>query len=104
MRPLFLLGPLAFLCAPAHAHHLDDYDARVRAEAHLPAEWFACRVTKDCALVSVPCRSGLAINAQHVDEAREALIQAIPSCLGSSLDDTEAVCERNQCATTGHNN
>jgi hypothetical protein len=104
MRTLFLLAPLAFFSATAHAHHLDDYDARIRAEAHLPAEWFACRVTKDCALVPVPCQSGLAINAQHVDEAREALVQAIPFCLGSSLDDTEAVCERSQCATKGGGN
>lgn len=102
MRTLFLLGALSLFCAPARAHHLDDYDARIRAQAHLPADWFTCRVTKDCDLVSVPCQSGLAINARHVDEAREALIQAIPFCLGSSLEDTEAVCDRNQCATRAH--
>jgi hypothetical protein len=101
MKALFLFLSLALVSSAASAHHLDDYDALVRAEAHLPAEWFACRVTKDCDLVSVPCRSGLAINARHVDEAREALIEAIPFCLGSSLDDTEAVCEKNQCATRG---
>lgn len=104
MRTFILLGLLVLSSAAARAHHLDDYDARVRAEANLPADWFSCRVTKDCDLVSVPCRSGLAINKQYVDVARDALIQAIPFCLGSSLDDTEAACEKNQCVTRGHSN
>ena len=94
-----VLAPLA-----AYAHHLDDYDARVREEARLPAGWFSCRTAKDCDLVSVPCRSGLAINGSHADEARKALVETYPFCLGSSLDDTEAACEKGQCVTRAHKN
>lgn len=81
------------------AHHLDDYDVRMRSQAKLPADWFNCKTKVDCTLVSVPCQSGLAVNSDHEDEAREALISAIPFCLGQSYDDTEATCEHGQCAT-----
>lgn len=84
----------------AFAHHLDGYDARIRAEAHLAPSWFACKTTKDCVLVSVPCQSDLAVNAAWRDEAREALIDAFPFCLGSSTSDTEATCEKGQCVTS----
>lgn len=83
----------------ATAHHLDEYDARIRAEAKLPSKWFACKLASDCTLVHVPCQSGLAVNASHLDEAREALIRAYPFCLGQSLSDTEPVCEKRQCLT-----
>jgi hypothetical protein len=95
---LFLIGFLAF-AQDATAHHLDDYDAQIRAEAKLPADWFSCKKNGDCTLVSVPCRSGLAVNSNHHDEAREALIKAIPFCLGQSIDDTTAACEHNECVT-----
>lgn len=104
MRAFCLLLSLLLAVTAASAHHLDDYDARIRADARLPAEWFICRVTKDCDLVPVPCRSGLAVNGQHVDEARRALVDAYPFCLGSALDDTEAVCEKGQCVTRAHKN
>lgn len=84
----------------ASAHHLDGYDARIRAEANLAPSWFACKTTKDCALVSVPCQSDLAVNAAWRDDAREALIKAFPFCLGSSTSDTEATCEKRQCVTS----
>lgn len=96
------LAALLLAASTAGAHHLDDYDARVRAEARLPAAWFSCRTDKDCDLVSVPCRSDLAVNAQRVDAARAALIAADPFCLGSSLHDTEAACEKRQCVTRDH--
>jgi hypothetical protein len=84
----------------AVAHHLDDYDARIRAEARLAPSWFACKTSKDCALVSVPCQSDLAVNAAWRDQAREALIDAFPFCLGSSISDTEATCEKRECVTS----
>lgn len=93
-----LVAPLMML-QTATAHHLDEYDARIRAEAKLPAQWFTCKSSKDCALVSVPCQSDLAVNASHVDEAREALIKEYPFCLGTSLNDTQAACEEHQCVT-----
>jgi hypothetical protein len=83
----------------AGAHHLDEYDTRIHAEIKLPAEWFICRREADCALVSVPCQSGLAANAGHVDEAREVLTNRYPFCLGTSLSDTKAACEERQCVT-----
>lgn len=89
-----ILAPLS-----ARAHHLDDYDAHIRKEANLPSGWFSCRTSKDCGLVPVPCRSGLAVNGQHLDEARAAVVSAYPLCLGSALDDTEAACDRGQCVT-----
>jgi hypothetical protein len=96
----FLL--LALAPSVAAAHHLDDFDSRIRDEAKLPAAWFACRTTQDCGLVQVPCRSRLAVNKGHFEEARDALIDAFPFCLGSGLDDTEAVCEKGQCLTRDH--
>lgn len=51
----------------------------------------------DCALVSVPCQSGLAVNAGHVDEAREVLINRYLSCLGTSLSDTKAARDEREC-------
>ncbi len=97
----FLLLLLALAPSAASAHHLDDFDAHVREEAGLPAEWFACRTARDCGLVQVPCRARLAINESHVDAARAALINAYPFCLGSDLDDTEAACEKGQCVSRG---
>lgn len=91
------LAPLSAL-----AHHLDDYDAHIRQEAKLPTAWFSCHASKDCDLVPVPCRSGLAVNSRHIDEARAALVDAYPFCLGSALDDTEAACEEGQCVTRAH--
>jgi hypothetical protein len=99
MKRTLIFVFLAALTQTAAAHHLDDYDAQIRAEANLPGEWFTCKSTDDCALVSVPCRSDLAVNAAHRDVAREALIDAFPFCLGSSLNDTEAACERRACVT-----
>jgi hypothetical protein len=99
MKSTLIFFFLAALMQGAAAHHLDDYDARMRAEARLPDDWFVCKKTEDCALVSVPCRSGLAVNAAHVDAARDALIEAFPFCLGSTLSDTEAACEKRQCVT-----
>jgi hypothetical protein len=93
---LFLIASLQ----PAVAHHLDDFDARIRAEASLPQEWFACKSSEDCALVSVPCQSDLAVNTAYRDEAREALINAFPFCLGASTSDTEASCSKRQCVTS----
>ncbi len=84
----------------AFAHHLEDYDARIRAEAHLAPSWFTCKTSRDCALVSVPCQSDLAVNSAWRDQAREALIDAFPFCLGSSLSDTEATCKERQCVTS----
>lgn len=99
LLPLWLLAFWAAFAPIAFAHHLDDYDARIRGEAALPAEWFACKSARDCELVSVPCQSDLAVNASHVDQAREALIQRYPFCLGTSLHDTEALCKERRCAT-----
>jgi hypothetical protein len=99
MKSTLSLVFLAALIKPAAAHHLEDYDARIRAEAHLPGEWFACKSADDCTLVSVPCRSDLAVSAAHREAARDALVDAIPFCLGSSLNDTEAACEKRQCVT-----
>jgi hypothetical protein len=99
MKPILIVVSLLAFIGDAAAHHLDNYDARIRAEAQLFAEWFSCKSKNDCALVSVPCRSGLAVNSAHVDDAKEALIRTFPFCLGTSLDDTEAACERRQCVT-----
>jgi hypothetical protein len=83
----------------AGAHHLDEFDTRIRAEAKLPAGGFNCRREVDCAFVSVPCQSGFAVNAGHVDEAGEVFINRYPFCLGTSLSDTKATCEESQCVT-----
>lgn len=99
MKTVFFLIGLLALTKDAVAHHLEHYDVHIRAEAKLPSEWFNCKKKDDCTLVSVPCRSSLAVNSTHVDEAREALITAFPFCLGQSIDDTEAVCEHSQCVT-----
>ncbi len=99
MKSGVVLALLITLTDTALAHHLDDYDARIRAEARLPAEWFTCKSSEDCALASVPCQSGLAVNTSYKEQAREALIDAFPICLGTSLNDTEATCEKRQCAT-----
>jgi hypothetical protein len=99
MTPVIAVIFLILSVQTTSAHHLDDYDARIREEAKLPAEWFNCKTKDDCGLVSVPCQSDLAVNAMHADEAREALIQAIPFCLGSSISDTESACEHRECVT-----
>jgi hypothetical protein len=100
MKRCFLLaGVFAAFVHSAAAHHLDGFDARIRGEAHLPAEWFNCKSEKDCDLVSVPCQNDLVVNATHKDEAREALIRKYPFCLGMSLHDTKASCEKHECIT-----
>lgn len=91
-------APLLML-QTATAHHLDEYDSRIRSEAKLATGWFNCKSESDCALVSVPCQSDLAVNASHVTEVREALIKEYPFCLGTSQNDTKAVCEEHQCVT-----
>lgn len=95
---LFLAVPI-LLPQAAAAHHLDEFDERIRKEANLPAEWFTCKLAKDCDLVSVPCQSDLAVNIAHSAQAREALIQKFPFCLGSDQHDTEVACEKRQCVT-----
>ncbi len=101
-KQLALLSILAAaLSQSAAAHHLDDYDARIRRDADLPAAWFKCQAAKDCELVSVPCQSDLAVAARYKTEAREALVKEYPFCLGSSLHDTEASCEKRECVTKG---
>jgi hypothetical protein len=90
---------IVFVSTNAFAHHLDEYDERIRAEAQLPNDWFSCKTEKDCDLVSVPCQSDLAINAKHVTEAREALINHYWICLGSSQHDSQAMCDEHQCTT-----
>jgi hypothetical protein len=92
------------LARPAAAHHLDNYDARIRAEADLPAAWFACKTADDCTLVSVPCQSGLAVNAGHEAEAQDVLNHKYFFCLGSSLDDTMAACKARRCVTESKKN
>jgi hypothetical protein len=96
---VFLLIASVACASRTHAHHLDEYDARIRAEANLPAAWFACKNADDCALVSVPCQSGLAVNAGHKGEAQDILDRHYFFCLGSSLDDTIAACEARHCVT-----
>jgi hypothetical protein len=98
-RRLFWLFVVTALPSSASAHHLDNFDELIRAEARLPADWFHCRTAKDCDLVSVPCQSDLAVNSDHATEAREKLVDHIPFCLGSSLHDTEAECVARQCRT-----
>lgn len=93
------LGGCAFLAQFSAAHHLDQYDPRIRREACLPSAWFKCKSKKDCDLVGVPCRPDLAVNANHKAEARDALIKAYPFCLGTSRHDTEASCEKHECVT-----
>ncbi|WP_442754358.1 hypothetical protein ACNHKD_15375 [Methylocystis sp. JAN1] len=93
------LGAFVAFNQQAVAHHLDDYDARIRAEANLPAGWFHCRKADDCELVSVPCQSGLAVNADHKEEAQDLLNHHFYFCLGSSLEDTMAACEARHCVT-----
>jgi hypothetical protein len=95
---LLRVAPLMML-QTATAHHLDEYDSRIRAEVKLPAKWFNCKSASDCELVSVPCQSNLAVNASHAAEAREAIIKEYPFCLGASLSDTRAVCDEHQCVT-----
>ncbi len=102
MVPVLAFFGLIFYIPSAFAHHLDDFDARIRSEAKLPAEWFKCKSKDDCGLVSVPCQSDLAVNKDHVDEAREALVKAIPFCLGSSISDTDSVCEHHECLTNSN--
>ncbi len=95
---LLFFVSMALPCS-ASAHHLDEYDGRIRMEAELPAAWFKCRAAKDCELVSVPCQSDLAVGGSYKAEAREKLIERYPFCLGSSLHDTEASCEKGECVT-----
>ncbi|KAF2992608.1 hypothetical protein OGR47_06120 [Methylocystis sp. MJC1] len=100
MKKAFALSLLvAFLPPTAQAHHLDDYDARIRAEASLPAAWFACKTNDDCALVSVPCQSGLAVSATYAEEAQDRLNHTYFFCLGSAVDDVAASCEARRCVT-----
>lgn len=100
MKKAFTLSFLVAAFPPAaQAHHLDDFDARVRTEANLPASWFACKTSDDCALVSVPCQSGLAVSAAHAEEAQDRLNHAYFFCLGSPMDDTAASCEARRCVT-----
>jgi hypothetical protein len=89
----------AMFVGKAMAHHLDDYDARIRKEADLPASWFACKTDDSCVLVSVPCQSGLAVTADHGAEAQEVLNEKYFFCLGSAADDTVASCVAHRCAT-----
>ncbi|MGJ0509719.1 MAG: hypothetical protein ACR652_21865 [Methylocystis sp.] len=96
-----LLGLWPILAQSAAAHHLDEYDERIRREANLPSAWFQCKSEKDCDLVSVPCQSDLAVNANHKEEARDALIKQYPFCLGTSLHDTKASCQKHECVTEG---
>lgn len=99
-RPRLLsLAVFAAFIQPAAGHHLDDYDARIRAEANLPAAWFNCGKAEDCDLASVPCQSGLAVNASHKDEAQDALNHHFYFCLGSAVEDTQATCEKRHCVT-----
>jgi hypothetical protein len=93
------LTALPLFTQTAAAHHLDNYDERIRATAELPSDWFACNSSADCALVSVPCQSDLAVNASHADETRASLVRAFSFCLGSSLHDSESACHERQCAT-----
>lgn len=88
-----------FAPAAAVAHHLDAYDRKIRKAANLPAVWFKCKIDKDCDLVSVPCKSDIAVNGAHKDEARQALIDHYYFCLGESIHDSEASCEEGQCMT-----
>lgn len=95
---LILTAALA-VAQPALAHHLDDYESRMRAAANLPESWFACKSKDDCTLVAVPCQSDLAVASGHRDDARVALIRAFPFCLGSDLHDTAAACRKRRCVT-----
>ncbi len=102
MNKKLSLSSLAFLASLANsasAHHLDDYDARIRDEANLPAAWFNCTKKDDCELVSVPCQSGLAISASHKEEAQDVLNHKYYFCLGSPVDDTVASCKSRRCIT-----
>lgn len=95
----FLVVVMLFAPVTAFAHHLDAYDRKIRKAANLPLAWFACKTDKDCDLVSVPCKSDIAVNGAHKDEAREALIDRYPFCLGESIHDSEASCDEGQCMT-----
>ncbi|HEY8161458.1 MAG: hypothetical protein ACR650_05550 [Methylocystis sp.] len=87
------------LANSAPAHHLDNYDERIRAEANLPAAWFNCKKNDDCELVSVPCQSGLAVSASYKKEAQDVLNHTYFFCLGSSAEDTTATCKARRCVT-----
>lgn len=102
-RLAFSFAALAAFTGAAAAHHLDDYDARIRAEAGLPADWFSCRTAGDCDLVNVPCQSGLAVSAAHSAEAQDVLNHHYFFCLGSSAGDTVAACEARRCVTEPKN-
>jgi integrase len=65
----FLVFAILFAPVTAFAHHLDAYDRKIRKAANLPLAWFACKTDKDCDLVSVPCKSDIAVNGSHKDEA-----------------------------------
>jgi len=101
---ILLLAAWVLLVKSAAAHHLDNYDARIRGEANLPALWFECKTTADCELVSTPCQSDLAVNGGYSSVAREALVRTYFFCLGSSVHDTAASCEGRQCVTKSTTN
>jgi hypothetical protein len=102
MNKLIFSVPLLVLSfQAAEAHHLDNYDSRIRDEAGLPTTWFSCNTTSDCALVTVPCHSDLAVNAEHLNQVEEEISKKYPFCLGSTLKDTAASCEAHQCVTRG---
>lgn len=98
MKQLLILSLMIF-SSPALAHHLDDYDAKIRKEANLPTKWFSCKTADDCVLVSVPCKSDMAVSKIYSEEAQESLIHRYPFCLGSDVHDTEAICDEAQCMT-----
>ncbi len=96
----FIVFIVILMSGDALAHHLDAYDRKIRATANLPAAWFRCKTIKDCDLVSVPCKSDIAVNGEYKDVARQALISHYAFCLGESAHDSEASCEDGQCMTS----
>ena len=90
--------------AVAGGHKLQAYNALIRKEAGLPAEWFTCITGVDCALASVPCHWSIAVNVARKDEAQEVLNKKFSRCLGLAADISAAAsCEAGECVTREQN-
>lgn len=95
----FIIFLIMVISSAAAAHRINAYDQKIRNAANLPPAWFVCKTVKDCDLVSVPCKSDIAVNALHKEETRQALIERYPLCLGESIHESEASCDGGQCVT-----
>ena len=101
-KAVFLLLTTSLLFGQLAFADESKYDIQMRKEFNMPPEWFTCKVTRDCGLVSIPCMASLSVSFKYKNAAQGAILKKFGPFMGcdaSMIDISSPLCSNGQCVT-----